>query len=101
MSASKAIPGSRCRMIGCDYEAAYSDPNVNRRFLNEHLSTAHGVGSKGADAHVGCVYSECKFEVSGSVKFTQDEFRAHLVAIHGVNPENPEIPAEKRSGRWV
>lgn len=86
-------------MIGCDYEAAYSDPRASRRALGEHLASAHGVGRiKGNEAHLGCFLDGCRFEVAGTVKFAQDELRAHLVAIHSVDPNNPEIPVEASRG---
>lgn len=90
----------RCRMIGCEYEAIYSDRGASRRAMGEHLATTHGIGRmKGAEAHLGCFYGGCGFKVAGSPKFTETELRAHLISIHGVDPENPTIPAEARSRR--
>lgn len=96
------MPGTRCRMIGCDFETPdYSDLKVRARALGEHQAQAHGIGRiKGNEAHLGCFFAGCTFRISGSAKFTEQALRDHLITAHQVDPENPEIPAEARRGEW-
>lgn len=93
------MPGSRCRMLGCDFESTYSDPRLRRRSVNEHLATAHGIGRIAAEEeHLGCFYKGCGFKTSGSARFVQDALREHLVTKHQVDPKSPRIPREARRG---
>ncbi len=94
-----AITTSKCRLLGCGFEASYTDAAMSRRVLSEHLSTSHGVGSsRGAEAHVGCFFGDCGFKVSGSAALTRDLLRDHLISVHKIDPENPEIPENARRG---
>lgn len=87
----------KCRMIGCAYEAAGKGA---RRAFSEHLAEAHGVGRPDPNkTYIGCFYSGCTFQAAGHESDVNKQLRDHLVAAHGINPENPEIPAEARRPR--
>lgn len=93
------ITPEKCRQMGCGFEASYTDPAMARRVLSEHLASSHGIGRpRGAESRLGCPVLVCDFEVAGSPEFTRTMLRDHLVGTHGVDPENPEIPAEFTRG---
>lgn len=93
------ITSVKCGQIACEFEASYTDAAMNRRVMGEHLSSSHGIGAaRGAESRLGCPVIVCDFEVAGSPDFTRTMLRDHLVSAHGVDPENPEIPAEFSRG---
>lgn len=45
---------------------------------------------------MGCIFHGCHFTAGGEA--LREQMRAHLVDAHGVDPTNPEIPADARRG---
>lgn len=94
------ITTEKCKQLGCGFEASYTDAAMNRRVLGEHLASSHGIGRvRGAESRLGCPLRDCGYEVAGSPKFTAEMAREHMIATHGVDRENPQMPELGRGER--
>lgn len=86
----------RCRLIACTYEASGSLAGS----MAEHLATVHGIGrAEEAASFLGCPFVRCSFEAKGSERYAALQMRGHMLIEHGIDPKNPELPAEVRGVR--